>query len=360
MLPSDDNQSLITNHQTMKINHIRRIKNTFCSIRHIKQLAALVKTPAYQLQLMAIKPEYNCFGVPKKDGSQRWIEDPEPALKKVQRQLNHLLQCTYFFRRTDAAYGFLMNPDSDPEPRNIKTNAERHLGCQWLFNADIADFFHQVEAEQVRQIFLAPPFGFKTEIAALLMQLTTFKGRLPMGAPTSPILSNFGSIEMDKDLSDLAKWEGWIYTRFADDMSFSSQQPFPPYYKERITQVVHAADYTFNQTKFKLMSPDATKTVTGLVLKGTQVDLPEGFLTLLKADIGRLQKIMEVQNRYAKRSQWVDDFIEKTEGKLTFASFILGEMSQATLDLRMAFNDALTPPKDDFGTLSWLDFPYLR
>ena len=108
------------------------------------------------------------------------------------------------------------------------------------------------------------------------------------------------------------------------------------------------------------MSPDATKTVTGLVLKGTQVDLPEGFLTLLKADIGRLQKIMEVQNRYAKRSQWVDDFIEKTEGKLTFASFILGEMSQATLDLRMAFNDALTPPKDDFGTLSWLDFPYLR
>ena len=344
----------------MKIQTIRNYKNAFCDIRHIKHLAALVKTPAYQLQLMAIKPEYNCFGVPKKDGSQRWIEDPEPALKKVQKRLNHLLQCTYFFRRTDAAYGFLMNPDGDPEPRNIKTNAERHLGCQWLFNADIEDFFHQVEAEQVRQLFLAPPFGFKAEIAALLTQLTTFKGRLPMGAPTSPVLSNFGSIEMDKDLTDLAKWEGWRYTRYADDMSFSSNKAFPDYYRERITTVVHGADYSFNQTKFKLMSPDEVKTVTGLVLNADKVALPDGFLTLLKADINRLDKVMEVQNRYAKRSQWVNDFIEKTEGKLTFAAFILGEMSQTTLDLRMAFNEALSPPKDNFGTLSWLDFPYLR
>ena len=89
----------------------------------------------------------------------------------------------------------------------------------------------------------------------------------------------------------------------------------------------------------------------------SSIDLSEWYPFL---DIARLQKIMEVQNRYAKRSQWVEDFIEKTEGKLTFAGFILGEMSEKTLELRMQFNEAMTPPKDDFGALSWLDFPYLR
>ena len=216
-------------------------------MRHLKHLAVLVKTPAYQLQLIAVKPAYHCFGVQKKDGSMRLIEDPEPALKKIQRRLNHLLQCVYFFYRSDAAYGFLMNQGNDPEPRNILTNAERHLGCQWLFNADIEDFFHQVEQEQILQLFLAPPFELPMTIADILTKLTTFKGRLPMGAPTSPILSNFGSLEMDTDLSDMAKWEGWTYTRYADDMSFSSAKPFPDYYKERITKVVHAADYSFNQ-----------------------------------------------------------------------------------------------------------------
>lgn len=343
----------------MKINTIQNYKTAFCQIRHDKDLAVLVKTPAYKLQLLAINPTYNCFGIPKKDGSKRWIEDPEPALKKVQKQLNHFFQCTYFFYRTDAAYGFLMNPDSDPEPRNILTNAQRHLGCQWLFNADIEDFFHQVEATQVLQLLQEPPFSFKEEIAQLITKLTTFKERLPMGAPTSPILSNFASIEMDKDLSDLAKWEGWTYTRYADDMTFSSPKAFPAYYKERIMTIVHEADYSFNQAKFKLMQPDDIKTVTGLVL-ADKVDLPKEFLGLLKEDIIRLKKIMEVQNRYTRRSEWVNNFIEQTEGKLTFAGFILGELSQQVLKLRLQFNEALSPPIEDFGAISWLDFPYLR
>lgn len=180
-----------------------------------------------------------------------------------------------------------------------------------------------------------------------------------MGAPTSPILSNFGSIEMDRDLTDLAQWEGWTYTRYADDMSFSAPKPFPDYYRQRITQVVHAADYSFNQTKFKLMTPNDVKMVTGLVLQD-KVALPEGFLTLLRDDLARLKSIMEVQGRYGKRGKWINDFIEQTEGKLTFASFILGEMSQEALALSTAFHEALHPPIDDFGTLSWLDFPYLR
>ena len=109
----------------------------------------------------------------------------------MQSVLNDYLQAVYWLQKTSSAYGFVIRPtDARDEPRNIVTNAEQHLRKAWLLNADLEDFFHYVTADEVLRVFTEKPFEFPTDLANLLTRLTTLNGRLPMGAPTSPVLSN--------------------------------------------------------------------------------------------------------------------------------------------------------------------------
>lgn len=339
------------------IRTLRKHLKDFCNLRDDKDLAELLEVPAYKLQLIAIRPQYRMFGIPKSNGSKRWIEDPEPNLKYIQKSLNKYLQSIYYFHGTKAAYGFILSPSRDPDPRNILTNAQRHLGNDWLYNVDVEDFFHQVSFEEVYQIFIREPFDFEEKLAILITQLCTHQERLPMGAPTSPVLSNFACIDMDKELLTLAEWAGWTFTRFADDMSFSARTPFDEEAQSNIKHIVHEYTFWLNEEKEKYYGPEDTKMVTGLVLGREEVELPEDFMDQLREEIHKLNHVIEVQYRFGNQSEWVNEYEERIEGMLTFAAFVLGPYDKSVMRAEKAL-EAAKEPKDEFGAFSWLEFGY--
>lgn len=341
-----------------KVAQLRKYAEQFCRIRSVSDLATALHTPSHVLMLWGLQPSYKTFAVPKKDGSFRHIEDPDPALKKIQRSLNDYLQSCYFCQRTQAAYGFLINPADDPDPRNILTNAQRHAGKDWLLNVDFEDFFHSVSDHTVCNVFLSDRFSFDHETAELLTRLTTRNARLPMGAPTSPILSNFASIDLDHDLLAFANTRHWTYTRFADDLTFSSDNPIDWYSVLEIRALTHTHGFTFNEEKFRLCSPSAEKSVTGLALVGDKVCLPTAFLSDLAAEIAKLRSVVEIQHRAGKPpAKWVEDFKAQLQGHLRFASFVLGDDHPDYRRSLQAF-EAATEPPSGFDAVSWLSFGY--
>ena len=240
---------------------IRKLKSrarAFIACRGKIELGRLLRADSVRLAVMAEDPKYKTFRIPKKKrGTFRLVEDPEPKLKAVQRRLNDYLQAVYFFHRTEAAYGFLIRVDGDPFPRNIKTNAERHLGAKWLMNVDMRDFFHFIDRQRIMELFRAPLLDFPKNLARTLAGLTCCKDRLPMGAPTSPILSNLVSIPLDGDLQAFAESRGWVYTRYADDMTFSSKET-PIRYEDiaAVNQWVTAYELELNPNKSVIYGPD--------------------------------------------------------------------------------------------------------
>ncbi len=340
-----------------KIHFIRRTKSRFCALRTIADLSKILKVESYKLQFLAINPKYHIFSVPKKNGSKRWIEDPDDKLQGVQNELGFFLSACYFLQKTDAAYGFVLTTKKDTSPRNIVTNARQHLGAKWMYNADLKDFFHQVKTESVFRIFTNPPFEFNTDLADLLANLTTHQGRLPMGAPTSPVLSNFATIEMDKQLLQLAHWAGWKYTRYADDLCFSSQNSFSDADISKIQETVEDAGFAFNEQKFKLLGPTDTKEITGIELGKEDVQIPLDFLDSLKKELEKLRHVIEVANRMGKHERWIDKFRQQVEGKIAFVQYVHGDDDKVSHELDNLLEDALNPP-DEFGTVTWLDFGY--
>lgn len=337
------------------------LSEAFLALRHPEDLSEAIAAEPLHLHAVAAAPQYHIFQVPKKDGSLRLIEDPHKPLKRIHRALNRFLQAVYYFRKTESAYGFTAQCANDEphEHRNIVNNARRHLGAPWLLNVDLEDFFHHVKDLDLARIWLSPPFSFEEELAGLLVRLCTFKGRLPMGAPTSPILSNFAAELLDKELEQLARSRGWTYTRYADDMSFSSQEEIAIEDITLIRTVIRAFDFYPNEEKVKLYGPKEPKLVTGIVVGENKFELPPLFTEELEREIDRLGEVVTVQGLMGKeRSRWVEEYRQRIGGMLEFAGFVLGERHEKVTGLERAFEKAVQPP-DNYGAYSWLDFPYV-
>ncbi len=251
--------------------------------------------------------------------------------------------------------------DGREEPRNIVTNARQHLRKPWLLNADLEDFFHYVKEDVIFKVFNEKPFSFTQEVATLLTRLTTLNGRLPMGAPTSPVLSNFAFQLVDADLQRYATDLGWHFSRYADDMSFSSNKPITLQQIEALEMVVKVYGYEFNPNKVTLYAPTDEKFVTGLRLdnKEGRIELPHEFPHDFKRETQRLHDVLTVQGHlWHKESAWVTQYKQQIEGKLQFAEQVLGNQHPDYVILEKMYTVALEPP-DEYEAISWLNFTYI-
>jgi RNA-directed DNA polymerase len=321
-------------------------------------LAQLLEATPFQLLHWANNPVYQIFTIPKKGGGERLIETPAAPLKKCLQLLNEHLQALYYFHKTEAAYGFVAQPDKDPDPRNIVANARRHTGCQYLLNMDMKDFFHQVYTARMREVFGQQPFDLPDEVVFLLSQLVTFNGRLPMGAPTSPVCSNLAAIPLDNELLLYTAQYGLTYTRFADDLSFSATAPLLNGIVADVTAILLAHRFALNPKKIKQFGPKDVKMVTGLEV-GDKVDIPQGFMDTLVQDIERFRHIWQVQcaTAAAKENDWVQAFKQTVEGKINFVGMVYGYKSER---YRYAAGQYETcyDVADFVESRSWLDVPY--
>jgi RNA-directed DNA polymerase len=342
------------------LRQLRYRRQRLLKLQNMQELALLVGQPEHKLQLLAAVPPYNEFTVKKRDGSPRFIEDPQPKLKQVLRTLNAFLQGVYYFEKPDASYGFIPVPKDDPAPpRHIVTHAERHLGCKWLMNIDLEDFFHQVSTEEVAKRLGEPPFQFDNDVAELLARLATYKGRLPQGSPTSPVLSNLVFMREDLALETWSRSNGWLYTRYADDLTFSSEKEITPALFQQTINLLENHGYRVHPRKRRLCGPGDEKSVTRLVLGEEAVQLPADFWDELTDLIEDLRRTTRVQHRMGEEEPpWLVNYRQRVQGMVGFAEHVLGDHHEDFHKIRRAFNSAMEPPAEDFGSYSWLDFPY--
>lgn len=146
--------------------------------------------------------------------------------------------------------------------RDNVLNAKMHQGNVFFFNTDLRNFYPGITHNQINKMFIQR--GFPTGIAGILTKLTTFKGMLPQGTPTSPYLANLAFVSAGLELQALAKKYKLTFTTFVDDITLSSKKDFQ-FLDTEITKIITAKgfkishDKTFYQTK----RPKVTNVIVG-------------------------------------------------------------------------------------------------
>lgn len=174
------------------------------------------------------KDRYAEFEISKQSGGKRKISAPNPKLLRLQKNLADLLAgCLVEMensgeRKTPFVHGFVKH-------KSIFTNAKSHRNKRWVLNVDLEDFFGSINFGRVRGLLIKDKaFALDPTVATLIAQIASHKNSLPQGAPTSPIISNLVARPLDLKLVGLAKKYGCNYTRFADDITFSTnKKDFP-------------------------------------------------------------------------------------------------------------------------------------
>jgi retron-type reverse transcriptase len=210
------------------------------------------------VELETLVPRYRAFEIPKKRGGHRKILAPEDDLKAVQRTLYQRV-----FKRLRVhpqVTGF--------RPAfSIASNASVHVGQAVVVRMDIQDFFPATAEKRVQRYFRK--IGWNRRVASLLTRLCTHEGGLPQGAPTSPHLANVVNYQLDARLAGLAASCGGVYTRYADDLTFSFYEDQHLYYRaviQMVPKVIAAYGYQLQPKKLSVRRAHQQQRVTGLVV----------------------------------------------------------------------------------------------
>jgi retron-type reverse transcriptase len=223
---------------------------------------------------------YRRFTLPKRGGGTREICAPKKQLRWVQRQLLDKVLAPVAVH--DAAHGFIPG-------RSTVTNAAPHLGAELLLKFDLTDFFPTIHFYRVVGLFtrLGYPVGnarFSSrdespQVAPTLARLCCYtpgprswgNAVLPQGAPTSPAISNLVCRRLDARLTGLAKRNAGVYTRYADDLTFSFKSADVELGRFRwwVDQICHQEGFFVNQSKFHVIRGSQRQVVTGLVVNDT-------------------------------------------------------------------------------------------
>jgi retron-type reverse transcriptase len=224
----------------------------------------------------AMISHYIYFTIPKKSGGVRQLAAPHETLAVAQEWILHNI--LEKIPTHDAAHGFVKG-------RSTVTNATMHVGKDLVLNADLKDFFPSITFWRVAGVFRE--LGYSPAVASILGLLCTesprrlveYNGRpifvatgdrsLPQGACTSPALSNLVSRRLDSRLRGIATKLGWTYTRYADDLSFSTDGDAGKqigYLLARIRHIAQDEGFAVNQSKTRVLRKSTAQSVTGITV----------------------------------------------------------------------------------------------
>ena len=213
---------------------------------------------------------YKSFDIPKKDGSVRRIDASTSSLKYIQRRLVKLLE----LRQKEIWGERGLSPNIShafQRGKSILSNAKVHKNKRYVVNVDLEDFFGSIHFGRVKGFFEHNnDFKLPTDVATIIAQLTCYKGKLPQGAPSSPIITNLICNIMDIRLLRLAKKYRLDYTRYADDLTFSTNNKrFINSFDEFLSQLnaeIERAGFKINDKKTRLSYKSSRQVVTGITV----------------------------------------------------------------------------------------------
>lgn len=248
---------------------------------------------------------YTSYNIKKRSGGNRRITTPDKFLKRVQQEI--LFDILDFIDIDKHAMGFVKG-------RSIYTNAKKHLDSVCIVKLDLKDFFPSVKKEMIIKAL-----DGKVSAPHAIAELVTVNDCLPQGAPTSPCISNIVCIELDKKLTNLAAKFHARYTRYADDITFSSKTNKQ---LDKIIPKTHSfvlrQGFDINYKKTQVMRRGSRQMVTGLVVNDA-VNVPRTYARNLRAEIHKKKYIgisLDEQGRLAGVASFIYGANKKKGQKL--------------------------------------------
>lgn len=290
---------------------------------------------------------YRTFTIPKKSGGVRTISSPRGSLKSMLTYLNVIFQAMY--EPTDAAMGFVPG-------RSIADNASMHTGRNYVFNTDLKDFFPSIRQPRIWKMLQLKPFSMNKEIASAVaglccMQDSNGDGVLPQGSPCSPILTNIVCRNLDRRLMGVAKRFNLKYTRYADDITFSSDYNVFQDGSDFMTEfhrIVDEQNFVINDKKTRLQKNGQRQEVTGLVVN-QKVNIVKEYSRDLRSllyiwkQYGKEQAYAKFCIRYKAskgynpKKKSMPSMPTVITGKLLYMKMVMGENSTVYISLRDKF-----------------------
>ena len=294
-----------------------------------EQIAKAMGISVGQLRFLAFNRKtstvshYIRFKIPKKTGGERLISAPMPKLKRVQYWiLENILEKLPVH---DSVHGFRRD-------RSIVSNAKPHVGADIVINFDLQDFFPSISYKRVKGLFrsfgyseaAATIFGLlctEAELEAVELDGKTYyvalgERHLPQGSPASPAITNIMCRRLDKRLTQMAQKQGFVYTRYADDLTFSTTANNP-----RICNVLKNTDsivrhegFQINQSKTRILRKNSQQEVTGIVVND-KLNIDRQTLKRFRATLH------QIENHGISNASWGngDDVMSSVQG---FANFV--------------------------------------
>lgn len=270
-------------------------KTEFNSLKTRQDVANIlgIKERSLRYFLYRIRPErmYHTFYIPKRNGDKRMISAPYEKLNNIQKKLAIVLSDAY--KPKVCTYGFV-------EGKSHISNAEQHAQKRIILNIDLKDFFSQIHFGRVCGMLMAKPYCLGREAAITIAQLACYKGRLPQGAPSSPVITNMVCRSLDTQMINLAKKYSCTYTRYADDITLSTYaKSFP----EEIVQILNGKvqigsklqklldeqSFEVNPNKITLRYNTNHQEVTGLTVNSFP-NLQRSYIKNIRAALYQCQK----------------------------------------------------------------------
>jgi RNA-directed DNA polymerase len=308
------------------------------------ELFRFLKSSMHELEEKINTPLYQHYAIKKKRGGEREIFAPEWRLKQIQRRLNYFLQAYYLWIKPTEVHGFVINPHYLGRHCNIVANAAVHTGKKHVLNIDLKDFFPSISAKRIKTLFSSPYFNYNEQVAIALTLLTTYRAKLPTGAPTSPVLSNFVCLEFDADLRTFCQEHQLHFTRYADDLTFSSDTFISQDSIQNIKQLIEKHGFEINEKKLRVQSSNRKQTVTGLTVN-EKVNVERKQIKKIRAMLHDMTTngIETATRRHfnlkgVATPQYRGCFIHRLEGYINFVGQVKGKNNAGYQKLKEAFD----------------------
>jgi S1-C subfamily serine protease len=280
---ADESSDLVQDEEETKASEPLCLAN-LNSATTVDSLAALFGVSRRKLNFLLYdkrRPPYRSFLVEKTGGGSRGILAPPPPVDALHKRLlpclNEALSPFPF------VHGFMPG-------RSTVRNARDHVASSFVLNLDLEDFFGSVNFGRVRGVFMKRPFALPENLASILAKLCCPFDSLPQGARTSPALSNLVCRRLDRELDAAARRRRLAYSRYADDLTFSTKTSFPEdIWASRsvgpvLTEIIERHGFRINQKKARLCGRATRQSVTGIVVN-SRLNVSRTLVRRLRAEI---------------------------------------------------------------------------
>jgi len=263
----------------MSYTNLLFIKNFgLTEIRDFSDLAFKLSISSSRLYSLVYKKDkfYKKALIPKKNGENRVLCIPTFSMKTVQAWIyEHIL------KKIDVSeYSMAFVPGKN----GLLESAKKHSKSVFLLEMDIHDFFGSIEKYKVQLLFMK--VGYASSVASLLAELCTYEDVLPQGAVTSPYLANLLSHSLDARIEGICKRRSILYSRYADDLCFSSDDIIKlKKIKPIITSIVEDEGFTVNENKTRFLSNSRKKSVVGITINNGEIHANGNLKKAIRAKI---------------------------------------------------------------------------